>query len=91
MNNYYNYWTDKIEFKKKIAKELYPQLKSYIGKRLTDTTLDEVKEKTKDWMKKLTDVIFDCEIKIDVERKDLPDGSGSVEIVKAINITPIDV
>jgi len=91
----YNYWTDKIDFKAKIAKELYPLLKSFIGKRITDKTLDEVKTKTTEWMANLDDVVFDCEIKIDVTKKVTKDPISGMDhyydAVEAILVAPVDM
>ena len=85
----YNYWTDKIAFKAKITKELLPLLASFLGATITDTTLGEVRDKTTKWLEDLNDAIFDCEIKIDVAKKLTAD--GVVEVVDAINVTPMDV
>lgn len=85
----YNYWTDKIIFKEKITKELFPILKSFLGTIITDTTLDEVRDKTTKWMEGLNEVIFDCEIKIELGQETR--NNKVVDVVAKIDVVPIDV
>lgn len=78
---YFNYWTDKIDFKERIEKELDPILGKYVGKELTNDTMEEIKTKISDWMTKVEEVVFDCEIKVEVEKS----------IIKCINVIPLDM
>lgn len=81
----FNYWTDRIVFKEKIEDDLKPILKSYIGKELSNKTLEEIRSEVISWISSINEVTFDCDIKVDIENKDGKD------IVKVINVVPIDV
>ena len=86
----YNYWTDKIAFKEKIEKKLYPLLKSFIGKEFNPTSVDEVKKKVSDWMSTLDDSLFDCSITFEIAKTNGADGQ-QVSIIKIIQVVPLDV
>lgn len=86
---YFNYWTDKIEFKEKIANDLMPVLQQNIGQEVTIAVLDNIKKQIGDWMLEIDEVVFDCELKIEVEKKD-KDGKKT-DFIKDIRVIPIDV
>jgi len=85
MTSYVNYWTDRLAFKENVRNDLYPRLRRFIGKPLTRTRMDYIKEEVAQWLKELDDVVFDCEIKVDI------DTSDDEDIIKFINVNPVDI
>ena len=90
MKMVYNYWTDKIAFKQKIETKLLPLLKPFIGTIFNQTQVDDVKKKVADWMDNLDDVLFDCSITFEIEKKTGTDGQ-MIETIKVIKVVPLDV
>lgn len=86
---YFNYWTDKIEFKEKINSELLPLLVPYVGKQITQVMLEDIKKEVTVWMTSLDEVVFDCELKVEIEKKN--DNGQTIDVIKVIRVVPIDV
>lgn len=86
----YNYWTDKITFKKKIATDLLPKLKRYIGKPFTVPQVEEVKKAVAEWMDKLDETLFDCSINFEVGVATDKDGNRA-DVINGITVIPMDV
>lgn len=83
-----NYWTGKIEFKKKIENDLYPKLKKFLGQQLTNENVDQIKNKVSDWLNEANGVLFDCSITFELERKQ--QAGGTVDIIKFVKVIPVD-
>jgi hypothetical protein len=90
----FNYWSDKVSFNNGIKEELYPRLADFFGEELTEDLMSEIKKEVSDWIiEYVNGTVFDCEIKVEVETKKIIEDqvSSDVDIVKFINVVPIDV
>lgn len=80
----YNYWTEKINLKAEIAKTLMPKLKVYIGQEVKTDTVILINATVMDWLDDIGEVMFTCEININIETKD------GKRLVNGIAVMPLD-